>query len=931
MEISGDNLICWDEIQEITLTADAPLATTYIWTIEGDNTVLSNDSTLQVTPTETTTYMVTVTDEYNCETSSTYEVVISNAFEVNAMVQGDSINCLNDNAPVNLLGSHTLASPEETNWAILGQNPFITNMDNIEVNPTETTTYVYTVIDGNGCDASDTVTVIVPEVEISVTGIGDDLILCINESDCVNLSAVSNVPNTEFYWYEIGTPDILIGSIVNEIEVCPNETTQYLVIGIDEYDCESSDTITVIIPEILIDFDITGDDIHCFNQDELSTISVINANVSPITYTWFENGDTIPNATTSTIQVDPTSTSIYTVIGEDEYGCLDTNFLEIVVPDSIDFNLPSFTSCVDSAEVCIDILSSYSLIDSINWMLLPNDILDEAFNDTCTIIPLPNLINEYSVTIVDTFGCALSDTASITNADINVSATDETICPGEEVLVELINSDSNDTITVIQWNVDDVILVLEEGDLDILVTIESPNTTGTITPIFENQFGCIDSLDILITSTDFNPAALEDIDICYDTLVCLNPNFNPDYDYTWTMNGEFLSNEPNPCVALTESASFTVTITDNMSNALGCTTTDSMEVFVNEQIDADLIADPIADTLCYYPDQINLLVTNEANLESVNWFINTDELTSLEDQFSISLDNPGYGTYTYTAVISNNTALGCYDTLAVTYDIYPIDAALNDTIFCYEPEANISLTIDSLYGIDNITWLHDGSNTETITVSPSESTTYEAEISNSYGCIDTISALVEVINFVDGLTLTADPDTIRQYSDVEIDLTLFLTNQDQVGEIIWSEDPDFATLFELYGYTNIAQYLEETTTYTATISDPDNYCFTDASVVVTVLPTVCDTPYIFIPNSFTPNGDGVNDELKVYGNQIDFMEFYVVNRWGQTVFESNDPDIGWNGTFLNEALPPDVYGYTLKAVCKDQEIFISHGNINLLK
>ena len=106
--------------------------------------------------------------------------------------------------------------------------------------------------------------------------------------------------------------------------------------------------------------------------------------------------------------------------------------------------------------------------------------------------------------------------------------------------------------------------------MDILVTIESPNTTG--------QFGCIDSLDILITSTDFNPATLEDIDICYDTLVCLNPNFNPDYDYTWTMNGEFLSNEPNPCVALTESASFAVTITDSMSNALGCTATDSMEV-----------------------------------------------------------------------------------------------------------------------------------------------------------------------------------------------------------------------------------------------------------------------------------------------------------------------------------------------------------------
>ncbi len=930
VEISGDNLICLDEIQEITLTADAPLADTIIWIEAGNSDVLSNEPTLIVTPTETTTYVVEVIDAFGCIALDSFEVVITDPIEVTTVFIGSEINCLTDQDSVTLVGMHNLMPADSTQWAILGQDPFITNTDTINVYPSESTSYVYTVFDSNGCDASDTINVIVPETEIIVTGIGDDLIKCINEDESVLLTAFSNVPNTIFDWYILGEIDP-IETDTSQISVAPDSTTQYVVIGTDEYGCESSDTITVVVPELLIDFDLEGDLIHCFNQEDSSIISVINANVSPITYTWYENDEEIPNETGPQLDIDPTVTSIYTAIGIDTFGCRDTNYFEIMVPDTIDFNLPSFNTCADSAEVCIDINSEFALIDSINWLLLPDLVLADVFNDTCTIIPLPNISNDYAVTVVDTFGCAVTETASITNGNLNLTANDYFICPGAEVLVELINNDPSDTITVIQWNVDDIITVIQEGDLDILVYIDAVDTTAGITPIFENQFGCVDSLDIMITTSDFNPESLEDIFICYDTLICLNPNFNPSYDYTWTMNDTFFTNDPNPCVNLTESTTFTVIITDNTSNTLGCTTSDTMQVFVNEPLNSDLISDPISDTLCYYPDSIALEVTNSSTLQTVDWFINGVELPAYEDDFNISVGNPGYGTYTYTAFISNDTIIGCFDSLNVTFDIYPIDAALDDTLFCYEPESSITLTLDSLYDIDEINWFHDGSNGESITVSPTNTTTYEVEVSNSYGCIDTLAGTVEVFNFVDGFTLTADPDTIREYSDVEIDLTLFLTNQDQVGEIIWSEDPDFATLFELYGYSNIAQYLQETTTYYATITGPDGECPYTDSVVVTVLPTACDTPYIFIPNSFTPNGDGVNDELKVYGNQIDFMEFYVVNRWGQTVFESNDPDIGWNGTFLNEALPPDVYGYTLKAICKDQEIFISHGNINLLK
>lgn len=65
-----------------------------------------------------------------------------------------------------------------------------------------------------------------------------------------------------------------------------------------------------------------------------------------------------------------------------------------------------------------------------------------------------------------------------------------------------------------------------------------------------------------------------------------------------------------------------------------------------------------------------------------------------------------------------------------------------------------------------------------------------------------------------------------------------------------------------------------------------------------------------IPNTFTPNGDGINDIFRVYYNtpSISVSQFTVYNRWGKTVFQSNDNQ-GWDGTYQGQAAPSDVYLY----------------------
>lgn len=96
-------------------------------------------------------------------------------------------------------------------------------------------------------------------------------------------------------------------------------------------------------------------------------------------------------------------------------------------------------------------------------------------------------------------------------------------------------------------------------------------------------------------------------------------------------------------------------------------------------------------------------------------------------------------------------------------------------------------------------------------------------------------------------------------------------------------------------------------------------------------------PIVFIPNSFSPNGDGLNDNFtpKIYGFVEGTYVFRIYNRWGALVFESNDPAINWDGNTSGKPAIQGVYFYTLHVVLKEkdangQQIINKTGSINLL-
>jgi gliding motility-associated-like protein len=91
----------------------------------------------------------------------------------------------------------------------------------------------------------------------------------------------------------------------------------------------------------------------------------------------------------------------------------------------------------------------------------------------------------------------------------------------------------------------------------------------------------------------------------------------------------------------------------------------------------------------------------------------------------------------------------------------------------------------------------------------------------------------------------------------------------------------------------------------------------------------CD---FFIPNAFSPNGDGRNDTYFPFTVNIKEIKFFrIFNRWGELVFETKAFGEGWNGVYKNKPQPGDVYVWTAEAICYDGTVIRRSGNVLLLR
>jgi gliding motility-associated-like protein len=103
----------------------------------------------------------------------------------------------------------------------------------------------------------------------------------------------------------------------------------------------------------------------------------------------------------------------------------------------------------------------------------------------------------------------------------------------------------------------------------------------------------------------------------------------------------------------------------------------------------------------------------------------------------------------------------------------------------------------------------------------------------------------------------------------------------------------------------------------------------ERKLLIEILP--CEEEVIWIPSAFTPNGDGRNDIFMIFGNvkSKDFT-FEIYNRWGELIFLSQDPKLGWDGRYKGKFVQDDLYLYKLQ--CRvNSKIFVKNGTITLIK
>jgi len=88
---------------------------------------------------------------------------------------------------------------------------------------------------------------------------------------------------------------------------------------------------------------------------------------------------------------------------------------------------------------------------------------------------------------------------------------------------------------------------------------------------------------------------------------------------------------------------------------------------------------------------------------------------------------------------------------------------------------------------------------------------------------------------------------------------------------------------------------------------------------------------IYIPNVFTPNGDGVNDLFQVYGNTIETMRLVIYNQWGQELFITTDRQKGWDGIYKGNQSPAGRYSYALEVKVQNGNKITKAGSFNLIR
>jgi len=283
-------------------------------------------------------------------------------------------------------------------------------------------------------------------------------------------------------------------------------------------------------------------------------------------------------------------------------------------------------------------------------------------------------------------------------------------------------------------------------------------------------------------------------------------------------------------------------------------------------------------------------------------------------------------TVTTPYVVEGKNSFGCadWDTVVITV-VQPLKMTVApDDSICIGQSVNLLASGATFYswspaiGLNNV-------NISNPTASPAATTRYRVVGYDGFNCFtDTAYVTVAIGQYP---TVSLGPDQTLATGTL-YPLTPVITNRPIKT---WNWTP--TTNLSCNNCALPIAEIKKDITYSVTVTTPYG-CSASDTISIKVF---CKDGQVFIPNAFTPDGDGINDVLTVRASGIVMVKYFrIFNRWGDLIFERtnfkpNDPNYGWDGKVRGVVNGPEVFVYTCEAVCENGASYTYKGNVSIIK
>lgn len=617
-------------------------------------------------------------------------------------------------------------------------------------------------------------------------------------------------------------------------------------------------------------------------------------------YEWdFGDGNTSfdpnPNHTYEENQV-----HIISLIARTEYGCSSERQMNTEILEAAELEITALDPFCRGDNAQIEILVNNAQDGSTVAWEASSDL---SCNDCLDPVVSPSSTGYYYVSYIQENGCVQEDSVYAEFYDIDGPelqlTTDDLICAGDSTLVSITNYNPDYTYT---WNSDTNFSSIGSDNSTLLVY---PETSLDFGVRVTNEQGCIQENESSVSIETYEAEILtEDKIYCSGQNIALNVSTGN--DPVWSGPGLSCSDCPSPFITVGDNAEeFFVSITSDN----GCIFSDTMNI---QGIPSDFVNAGPDKSICL-GEEIQL----EGSALGESSWTESDFINDIYDPKA--LVSPVEDSY----FVLYSSIGDCVDSDSVFIEVFEnVNMVAQGDTICFSETGIISVD-GNAYDYE-WTDLRTNEKLENATIhelSPDITTPYMVVGSRSTCIADTqyteIKVFDEIVfDLTDDYTVFPNKET-----QVEIDFSGNYSFEwsPREGLSCWTcPDPIFL--------------IEESTEYFLTVTDKSSGCAAESRLWARYEEECTEKAY-FLPNIFSPNADGKNDQAQIFAeNPTEFISLSIFDRWGEQMFYSEDLDEGWDGLFRGEEAMSGVYVMKIDAICETtNEAYTIYADITLLR